>query len=75
MKTMTSNLSQTYLKQLDQYRQAGIATEHTYRAALQALLESALADDGVTVTNEPKQIACGAGPDETNAKDDGDLRS
>ncbi len=56
MKTMTP---QTYLKQLDQYHQAGNATEHTYRAALQALLESAL-DDDITVTNEPKQIACGA---------------
>ncbi|WP_424945727.1 hypothetical protein [Candidatus Spongiihabitans sp.] len=42
---------QIYLKQLDQHYQAGIATEHTYRAALQALLESAL--PGVAVTNEP----------------------
>ena len=50
--------AQTYLKQLDRHYQAGIATEHTYRAALQALLESAL--PGVAVTNEPKQIACGA---------------
>ncbi|WP_424945729.1 hypothetical protein [Candidatus Spongiihabitans sp.] len=50
--------AQIYLKQLDQHYQAGIATEHTCSAALQALLESAL--PGVAVTNEPKQIACGA---------------
>ena len=49
---------QTYLKQLDQHYQAGNATEHTYRAALQSLLEATLPD--IAVTNEPKQIECGA---------------
>ncbi len=49
---------QTYLKQLDRHYQAGNATEHTYRAALQSLLETTLPD--IAVTNEPKQIECGA---------------
>ena len=49
---------QTYLKQLDQYHKAGNATEHTYRPALQSLLEAML--PGIKVTNEPKQIECGA---------------
>ncbi len=49
---------QTYLKQLDQHYKAGNATEHTYRAALQSLLETTL--PGIAVTNEPKQIECGA---------------
>jgi len=34
------------------------ATEHTHRAALQALIESLLS--GVSATNEPKHIKCGA---------------
>ena len=49
---------QTYLKQLDQHHKAGNATEHTYRPALQSLLEDML--HGIKVTNEPKQIECGA---------------
>ena len=48
----------SYLKQLDQQHKAGNATEHTYRAALQSLLETTLPD--IAVTNEPKQIECGA---------------
>ena len=47
-----------YLKQLDEIHKAGNATEHTYRAALQSLLETTL--PGIAVTNEPKQIECGA---------------
>ena len=47
-----------YLKQLARHYAAGHATEHTYRPALQALLESVI--PGVLVTNEPKQIDCGA---------------
>ena len=47
-----------YLKQLDRHYAAGHATEHTYRPALQALLESEIPD--ALVTNEPKQIDCGA---------------
>ena len=49
---------QNYLEQLNQHHAAGNATEHTYRPALQSLLESMLPD--IAVTNEPKQIACGA---------------
>ena len=48
----------SYLKQLDEIHKAGNATEHTYRAALQSLLETTLPD--IAVTNEPKQIECGA---------------
>ncbi|WP_095045676.1 type ISP restriction/modification enzyme [Candidatus Promineifilum breve] len=48
----------TYLKQVEDALRAGNATEHTFRPALKTLLE-ALAS-GVTATNEPKRIACGA---------------
>ena len=47
-----------YLKQLDRQHRAGNATEHTHRPTLQALLQHLLT--GVSVTNEPKQIECGA---------------
>ena len=47
-----------YLEQLARHYAAGHATEHTYRPALQSLLESVI--PGVLVTNEPKQIDCGA---------------
>jgi hypothetical protein len=49
---------QAYLKTLAHSLQAGHATEHTHRPALQTLLQ-ALAP-GVTVVNEPRRIACGA---------------
>ena len=60
------NVTQNYLKQLNQHYAAGIATEHTYRPALQSLLESML--PGIEVTNEPKQIECGA-PDYVLTRD------
>ena len=47
-----------YLSSLSGEHRTGKATEHTYRPALQVLLETVLPD--VRVTNEPKQIACGA---------------
>ena len=47
-----------YIKKLDEQFSVGNATEHTYRPTLQALLEHML--KGVTVTNEPRQIECGA---------------
>ncbi len=56
-----------YLNQLDQHHKAGNATEHTYRAALQSLLETTLPD--IAVTNEPKQIECGA-PDYVLTRND-----
>jgi hypothetical protein len=47
-----------YLAQVEQAYKAGNATEHTYRPALKALLEAC--QPGVTATNEPKRIKCGA---------------
>ena len=49
---------QQYIKALDADYAAGKATEHTYRHALRTLLAEAAPD--VQVTNEPKQIECGA---------------
>ncbi len=48
----------TYRREIEQALRAGNATEHTHRPALKALLESLA--PGVTATNEPKRIACGA---------------
>ena len=36
----------------------GVATEHSYRSALEALFGSL--DESVSALNEPKRIACGA---------------
>jgi predicted helicase len=47
-----------YLGKVEQYYRAGKATEHTYRPALQGLLEGL--DGRVTATNEPKRVKCGA---------------
>ncbi len=47
-----------YLKAVTEALRRGDATEHTHRPALQALVQSLLS--GVTATNEPKHIACGA---------------
>lgn len=47
-----------YFKQISQAFAAGNATEHTYRPALKTLLENLA--PGVTATNEPKRIKCGA---------------
>nr|WP_294946271.1 type ISP restriction/modification enzyme [uncultured Mucilaginibacter sp.] len=47
-----------YLESLQSRYKTGIATEHTYRGYLQTLLESIA--QGVTVTNEPARIKCGA---------------
>ena len=49
-----------YIKALQKEFAAGHATEHTYRPALKALLESVIPGPDVLVTNEPKQIECGA---------------
>ena len=54
---MQSEITQ-YIAALDRIFQSGNATEHSYRPALQRLLESTLPE--LTVTNEPKRIACGA---------------
>ncbi len=47
-----------YITELRKNLAHGDATEHTHRPALKALLESL--GKGVTATNEPKRIACGA---------------
>ena len=47
-----------YLRELRANLAAGNATEHTHRPALKALLEGAAV--GVTATNEPRRIECGA---------------
>lgn len=55
---MDKDKLKTYLAQIEQALKAGNATEHTHRPALKALLESL--EPGVTATNEPKRIKCGA---------------
>jgi hypothetical protein len=47
-----------YLKDIEQTYRNGIATEHTYRPNLQQLIQNLY--PGVTATNEPKRIKCGA---------------
>lgn len=56
-KTIQAALS-SYLKSLSDSYAKGNATEHTYRPAFQNLLQSVLPQ--ANVTNEPKQIECGA---------------
>jgi predicted helicase len=48
-----------YITEISSIYKTGDATEHTYRPALQRLLENMLGA-GVRVANEPKRIACGA---------------
>lgn len=48
----------SYLKSLSDSYAKGNATEHTYRPAFQNLLQAVLPE--ANVTNEPKQIECGA---------------
>lgn len=48
----------SYLSQIEKHLKSRKATEHTYRSALEHLIESL--EDEVTARNEPKQIACGA---------------
>jgi len=47
-----------YRRPIERELQAGNATEHTHRPALKAFVESLAS--GVTATNEPKQVECGA---------------
>ena len=47
-----------YVRRLNDSISLGNATEHTHRPALKALLEAAF--PGVTATNEPRRIECGA---------------
>jgi len=47
---------------------SGLATEHSYRPALKELIEAL--GPGVTATNDPKRVACGA-PDYVVSRDTG----
>src|SRR3990172_5877307 len=47
-----------YRRQIERELQAGNATEHTHRPALKDLIESLAS--GITATNEPKRVECGA---------------
>jgi predicted helicase len=47
-----------YLANVQKAYQAGNATEHTHRPTLKALVETIF--PGITATNEPKRVACGA---------------
>ncbi|MFM7438304.1 MAG: DNA methyltransferase, partial [Snowella sp.] len=49
---------QIYLQTIQKIYQTQKATEHSYRPALQEFIQSF--GDKLTVTNEPKRIACGA---------------
>jgi predicted helicase len=47
-----------YCRQIERALLDGNATEHTHRSALKSFVESL--DKGITATNEPKRIKCGA---------------
>jgi len=47
-----------YLIKLNARYRSGISTEHSYRADLLGLIETLVL--GITITNEPKRVACGA---------------
>ncbi|MXY45877.1 MAG: N-6 DNA methylase [Chloroflexi bacterium] len=51
-------LFRDYVIELNRSLSDGNATEHTHRPALKTLLESV--QDGITATNEPTRIECGA---------------
>jgi hypothetical protein len=56
-----------YIAEIDKIYRSGKGTEHSYRPALKALFEAMTS--GLTITNEPKRIACGA-PDYIITKGD-----
>ncbi|MDO8724392.1 MAG: type ISP restriction/modification enzyme, partial [Syntrophales bacterium] len=47
-----------YIREIRKSLEKGNSTEHTHRAALEALLEAC--DKDIDATNEPRRIACGA---------------
>ncbi|MDR2803659.1 MAG: hypothetical protein LBB22_05155, partial [Treponema sp.] len=62
MNTPISEISR-YLAEVDKLYRAGNATEHSYRPALKSLFEKitqGASAPELTITNEPKHIACGA---------------
>jgi len=58
LKQPAENEITQYISELNRIYKAGNATEHSYRLALQKLWENVTT--GLTITNEPKRIACGA---------------
>ena len=58
MATATDSALRAYVTGIERAYRLGNATEHTYRPALQTLLETPVS--GITATNEPKRVACGA---------------
>ncbi|KAF0108732.1 MAG: adenine specific DNA methyltransferase [Anaerolineaceae bacterium] len=55
---MTASAFQEYLSKIEADYRRGIATEHTYRSALETLIETLA--PGVDASNDPRHIACGA---------------
>jgi hypothetical protein len=55
---MAANPIDVYRREIERELQAGNATEHTHRPALKTLIESLAS--GVTTTNEPRRVKCGA---------------
>jgi len=55
---MAASPIDTYRREIEKALQAGNATEHTHRPALKTLIQSLAS--GVTATNEPKHVECGA---------------
>ena len=59
MRTIASGVLHTYRRAVSETLAMGQVTEHSYRPALQELVEG-LGGDGVRAINEPSHIACGA---------------
>jgi hypothetical protein len=55
---MAASPIDVYRRQIERELQAGNATERTHRPALKTLVEGLV--PGVTGTNEPKHVECGA---------------
>jgi|SRR5437660_7147610 len=55
---MSETVLHHYFSEIERYYKAGKATEYTYRATLQELLEEL--DSNIAATNEPKREKCGA---------------
>lgn len=57
--TIPMDALKTYIAAIEQAMKTERASEHTYRSALESLLET-LGDSGVDAINEPRRSACGA---------------
>lgn len=55
---MSTSAFETYLKKVEADYRRGIATEHTYRSAIETLIETLL--PGTDASNDPRHIECGA---------------